>query len=380
MFKYKNYQTILLALLMLSGMLKSFIYAYIGQIDIVLIMSILVVGDMVISKFHASKESINTILFLALFTSYLFFSMGYSSSYEYLYDKFIGYALSLIFFIYPFFIKRFNPKIFIGVYSIILVPLTIFFIKMKSILWTETSVDTEIFMELRSNYLTLAMHLGILIIALSYYRIKIVFQLLYLGLLFATSARGPFVFVLLVLIMINFSRLKTFFLNSSAIRKLFIIIFSMSFLLYLYWDTIYVYIDTAIQRFSSVGADDKSLNTRALLMEFAFYEPFESITHFLFGSGFGSFGVDYLRSDIRAYPHNILLEIFYELGVIGVILFSAFLGLVLRRAYLDKNLFYFILIYIVLNSLKSYSLADSWVLFGVLGCVMSNFNNKNLAL
>jgi O-antigen ligase len=41
----------------------------------------------------------------------------------------------------------------------------------------------------------------------------------------------------------------------------------------------------------------------------------------LFGQGTGSFGLSYLGEDIRVYPHNILLELWAENGIISVVFF-----------------------------------------------------------
>ena len=43
------------------------------------------------------------------------------------------------------------------------------------------------------------------------------------------------------------------------------------------------------------------------------------------GFGIGSWPVLYDSMDLRSYPHNIFLEILVELGLVGVVLFSAFI-------------------------------------------------------
>ncbi|MEZ5339054.1 MAG: O-antigen ligase family protein [bacterium] len=45
----------------------------------------------------------------------------------------------------------------------------------------------------------------------------------------------------------------------------------------------------------------------------------------LWGRGVGSWPVVTGRGDIRAYPHNIFLEVFFELGLVGLLLFTAML-------------------------------------------------------
>ena len=50
-----------------------------------------------------------------------------------------------------------------------------------------------------------------------------------------------------------------------------------------------------------------------------------------FGQGTGSFGLSYLGQDIRVYPHNILLELWAENGIIGVVFFLIMIGYTLGK-------------------------------------------------
>jgi len=49
------------------------------------------------------------------------------------------------------------------------------------------------------------------------------------------------------------------------------------------------------------------------------------------GHGTGAFAIDRGGQDIRAYPHNILLESLYEQGLVGAVIVSLFLWLIFRR-------------------------------------------------
>ena len=44
------------------------------------------------------------------------------------------------------------------------------------------------------------------------------------------------------------------------------------------------------------------------------------------GQGIGSFAVDFFNLDMRRYPHNYFLEVLYELGLFGLVLFLSFLA------------------------------------------------------
>jgi hypothetical protein len=96
---------------------------------------------------------------------------------------------------------------------------------------------------------------------------------------------------------------------------------------------------------------------------------FDNAVNFLFGSGIGSFGVLYEGIDGRQYPHNVILEISFELGIIGVILFIILLLLYFKKLRHNLN-FVLIYLFLFLNSLKSYSLVDSRVMFGILSVLL----------
>jgi hypothetical protein len=51
----------------------------------------------------------------------------------------------------------------------------------------------------------------------------------------------------------------------------------------------------------------------------------------IIGRGTGSFAMDYWQQDSRNYPHNIFLELLYELGLIGVTIFTVYMWLVFVR-------------------------------------------------
>ncbi|NLP19879.1 MAG: hypothetical protein GX378_03830, partial [Bacteroidales bacterium] len=102
---------------------------------------------------------------------------------------------------------------------------------------------------------------------------------------------------------------------------------------------------------------------------------FESI----YGFGVGSFGILYLQKDFRAYPHNIFLEIWVELGLIGLILFLIFLYFVFSKNLNGTNYInLLVLVYIILNVLKSSSYVDIRVFFAVFAMYMLSSNDKSL--
>jgi O-antigen ligase len=58
----------------------------------------------------------------------------------------------------------------------------------------------------------------------------------------------------------------------------------------------------------------------------------------IFGHGTGAFAVDRGGLDETSYPHNIILEVLYEQGLVGAIILFAFLWLIFRRWRHSANL------------------------------------------
>jgi O-antigen ligase len=108
---------------------------------------------------------------------------------------------------------------------------------------------------------------------------------------------------------------------------------------------------------------DASVSTRLSYIDFSIDKIFENAGNFLFGSGIGSFGILYSGVDRREYPHNIFLEIQFELGLVGIAAIILFLIFYLKKIRFRGPLIYPFL-YIFLNSLKSGSFTDLRIMFG----------------
>jgi O-antigen ligase len=95
----------------------------------------------------------------------------------------------------------------------------------------------------------------------------------------------------------------------------------------------------------------------------------------IFGTGIGSWGVFYFGSDARGYPHNVLLEITYEEGIVGLAAFLILLfamGVALVRMIKASHSHFLVVgllvLYCVLVSLFSGDLDDDrvmWLWMGV---------------
>ena len=88
----------------------------------------------------------------------------------------------------------------------------------------------------------------------------------------------------------------------------------------------------------------------------------------ILGHGLGSYGFVVYGTDFRAYPHNGFLEIWFEAGIVGLILFIAFIMMGLFAA-MNRNYVVLacIIIFLTLNFLKSSSLDELRLLFLICG-------------
>ena len=94
------------------------------------------------------------------------------------------------------------------------------------------------------------------------------------------------------------------------------------------------------------------------------------------GYGIGSFPVYYNGNDETMYPHNILLEVASELGILGLslllILFAVSLRNILRSKSTYKTVIQAGSMFLFLNSLVSGDLGDNRILFTFLGLMSAS--------
>jgi len=144
-----------------------------------------------------------------------------------------------------------------------------------------------------------------------------------------------------------------------------------------------------------VTKDNKSKDAR---MVFAF-RSIDLLTHYPFGVGLGNWQTYLNRIKPthllkHQYPHNLVLEIFTELGILSGILFLFLITYILvynyKKMYLHINndhsfypLLFYLQLYLVINSFFSGSLNDSRLLFVIIAISLIEtpltLNSKNNA-
>ncbi|WP_176703437.1 O-antigen ligase [Aliivibrio sp. 1S128] len=203
-----------------------------------------------------------------------------------------------------------------------------------------------------SDYLLLAtITYPIFFIKLFLGKKDIYFILILLSSLFCLSlgGRGPFVFLIVIISIAVIKDFKKHF-NSIIASVFFIVIL-------IFYSGIF---DVFIARFNSISNGDISLQIRFK----EYFLALESISnHVIFGSGVGMSGIILGYGDVYAYPHNIILESWLELGIIGAfIVFLAYIFFSTHWLLCSKFKLEFwvglICLFYLINALKSGSIYE----------------------
>lgn len=129
------------------------------------------------------------------------------------------------------------------------------------------------------------------------------------------------------------------------------------------------------------GQIDEAVNERFIYYQSAF-QAF--LQHPFAGVGFGGWPMSHGLEDISLHPHNIFLEILSETGLIGFVLFIAFLYLVVRNLKLpfifstpERTSLALLTIFSFINAQKTGDLHDNLLLFFTLSLWVGLKNWKN---
>lgn len=330
---------------------------------------------------------LNNAFYLILFSFWFYLSMTYSTSPSYVYVKATNYILIILSFLLP--LLTIETKEDIKFY---LVSFGISGIAVASViiyLYIEGGYDlypTYFIYTLDNSrfkvpdYLALGSPVGLSVLIFAYLKkSKISFLLSFTSIiaLILLSGRGVVIGLGLSLFIIYIRRFK---MTETGLRNIFftilLIVFTVNFLPN--WKGS----EVLLSRMENITQGDKSLLSRYEQYKFVVNTFFENP---ILGIGLGSFGVEFFNTDIRAYPHNLILEVLVEQGLIGLILFLSFLLPILysslRLLYYNDPIFYILvglLIFEFFNALKSSSIVEHRLLFLLLGlCFASKSRFKN---
>lgn len=387
---------IIYIIFLLSGIIKMFIlYFRIPMpIDFTLLSAILlfVLFSRDFIKYgsvrYVNRSALNALSILLTLFIVIIFSIFYTSSSQYVYVKVIQYITILMSSAFPFLIYKFSIQHFYKYSVIIVTVITAFyiplFLKANMLFMRDHNLfKSSLFEIIRGGYLTIGYIIGIALIILLYkdiykkeYRILLFIFLLIA--LFATGARGPLIFFTLILIFYIYTR-KSIFLKINI--KIFLIVGILFAIVIPFLMNKYDLSDLFDRTFSrltalEVAKKDSAANDRLKRINYVISKI--DVEHIVQGYGFGSFGIEYTGYDIRSYPHNIILEILFELGLIGLTIYVLYIFLIIKKLYSDKDtLSIALFIYLFLNSLKSLSLTDSRIMFAFFTIILISKYKKN---
>ncbi|TYR72626.1 O-antigen ligase family protein [Rossellomorea vietnamensis] len=313
-------------------------------------------------------------IFVILFFVYIFLSWGISSPAPgYGMYKLMGCALAIFLAFIPNLMNYtyLDIKKFYRFYLYFNLILILFMLSLSENLFS--TLNTRLIIG-EINPIWLSRFLGEVIILLLYLfnnRLSvwlkyILVAALFVGLVF-TGSKGPILSLIVAVSIVNISTLSLKIKKTVLLKKYFsFALLFLGFIVLLRYVVFKLFsFDYLASRFiisnseSSYGEYSRShLFEKAL--EFSYQSPF-------FGNGLGAFGYLYRGFDVRDYPHNMLLEVLSELGLVGLILITVPIVLTFIKFYKfsrNQNCLYLklsmvLFIYYLLNSLVSGDLGFS---------------------
>lgn len=339
------------------------------------------------NKIFISFRNILVLFFTLLFWIWMIFSLTYTPSSEYSFTKTFLFG-TLVITILIVLCGEINIRKFVK-YFIIYNYVFIFMFLPVQYGYELGAISFEMAESVDDLYLTLGEHLGIIILILQFSEKqiftktldKILFYISFI-LLLIIGARGPLLFAILAIILhyiINFRQFQKFKLKISSFKIILNSFIGLSILgvFVFFYNKISVLLNHSLARLLLLFGDDKgsSFNTRVD----HFQKSFELIKDpfvFLKGIGIGSYMFVTEGVDIRGYPHNILLEVWVELGITGLFFFTLFLLSFVAQGRKNQFISIVVLFYILLNILKSSSLVDIRVYIAFLMLFHNQFEYK----
>ncbi|UCH96086.1 MAG: O-antigen ligase family protein [Candidatus Aminicenantes bacterium] len=379
------------SLFLLSGLIKSFIIIYADSlhvIDFTLLCALFLLGIYVLhfgknfffkNTFYVTHKSKAIIFCVFVLYSWMIITLVYTPSPEYCYIKVFMFLTDLLALLFPFIYRKFNPERFFHIFVYLGSSLVFIYSALLPDVYANYLRYSE-YREFVVKYLDIGYLSGIVILMLAFTcpRIKPLPRILLIGTnawtLVISSARGPLVFLFIVLmirfVVVSIRFLKKWKLNLKNILYTIGAIGLLGAAVVYLIDKYALFLERSIFRLSLL-ADPQSggVAKRLSLIYFSLDKIFENAVNFLFGLGIGSFGILYDGVDERNYPHNVILEIWFELGILGVAMFALLLFIYFKKVRFNLN-FVLIFGYLLLNGLKSYSLADSLIMYGILSVLV----------
>jgi len=389
--RYTTFQNILLWLFITSGPIKTFFIFLEAPFDWTFTVFVLVVLDIAFNilwrkkRIKINKEKLLMVGLLAIMYAIMVASLTYTHSNSFAFEKTLFFSINVLYFIYPLFIVKLDLELLHKLFLYIFLPIVLWFIVSKALYFTPYNSGNRLigikFYEVRRNYLGLGLGLGTLLLIQVHLRKSFILLALSFVFLFGLAARGALIFLVLTLLIWKWEsilkRILKFKIKKKFLKSISLLILFLPIVLITQYEKLIGFLSVGLLRFQSLFqlSTDKSMLGRFDMLSFTLENIFSSVTTFLFGKGIGSFGILYTGEDSRQYPHNVFLEVWFELGIFFLILFSIFI--VFPFLFKRKAIFKVFIIYFLLNALKSSDLTGLWLLFFFIGLLVFNPKIKN---
>jgi hypothetical protein len=190
--------------------------------------------------------------------------------------------------------------------------------------------------------------------------------------MFIIGGRGSVVALVAIFLIYYINILKSFTFTLSFIPKSIILIIIVVALMAFYFAEITQILNASItwQRLISL-TEEGDESQRIFLFSNSIALFFSDVKTMLFGAGINSFPVYIGDNTTDMFPHNIILELLAEYGIIGTIIFTALAGYIIsiRNKILgstfgdciNEQIIFLIFIYILINDLFNGALRTSWM-------------------
>jgi len=378
------------AILLLSGTIKMVLplMGVNGMPDLTLVSAIIVtlimISHLKVTLRSIAIKKLELIIILTLFYFFMIFSLGYTSSQQASITKTINFGTMALAFYFPLLVKDFNIKKFmtsltplIFLCSFLFLNFYFAYISGES---TEifTNMSQEETLQMTALYLTISWLNGIIILYYFFQKKEnpfIRWSILTISfiILISSGGRGPLLFTILILgiyFIYKFYQFLIIFQFNRILLPLTLIILLTSTIFFtsntvLSDNPSFKLINNTVERLTGLvtekggGASAHSRITNAIF-------SIEKINNSPFwGYGVGSYGYEMTNIDHLDYPHNIFLEVWFELGYIPLLLFLLLFYQVYKHIQPKKCPWCLALyFYFLFNVLKSSSLIDIRMMLG----------------
>lgn len=375
-------------LFLYSGLIKWIPFSVDLTLLFGIILVVMMLHDLTFKFKSINLKDFNIILIFSLFYIFSIFYLStyiYSNSVNYANIKVQGVFMNIIAFTFPFVsINTPDFKIIkkIMMFFTLLMLIFLFYLQKNELFqlfFINQEEQLKLFFASPPTYLVIGSFISVgYLVCINE---KHIFSLLYKGAiiyyLLLLSGRGPLFFLLLFVIVNDLlkTNLIKFLIKYSAYVFIGLIIITNVSL-----EETEINIDR-LNIFSNYKQDENT-NVRLELMAKSLEYSKSSI---VFGYGIGSSGKILTGQDIVAYPHNILIEVLLESGLIGLfLLLLIYIAFATRSVLTNLKITDFAIIYIVyyliLQDMKSGSLEAWRISVGWLGiaCIFLSKNNLNI--